>query len=147
MKTKSILTLLAALTLATLHADDDHGAKVAGPNGGRVITSVEPHAEFLVLDDRRVQLTFLDDALKPIPIAEQTAEVISGDRSNPTELSFTQSDGTLVSDAPLPEGNAVPAVLRITPLPDGETVTERITVNLAQCPTCDYAEYACICDH
>ncbi len=146
MKTPSSATLS---TLTTVHAADDHAheAKVAGPNGGRVITTVEPHAEFLVLDDRRVQLTFLDDNLKPIAPADQTAELITGDRSAPTELSFTKTDDTLVSDAPLPEGNAVPAVLRITPTPDGKTVTERFAVNLAICPGCDLPEYACTCDH
>ncbi len=145
MKLRNLITLLVTLTLTTLHAADE--TKVAGPNGGRVITTVEPHAEFLVLEDRRVQLTFLDDALKPIPVAEQTAEVITGDRSNPTELSFTKTDDTLVSDAPLPEGNAVPAVLRITPAPGEKTVTERFAVNLAICPGCDLPEYACTCGH
>lgn len=143
MKTKSILTLLAALTVATLQAND----KKAGPNGGRVISSVEPNAEFLVLEDRRVQLTFLDDTMTPIPVADQTAKVIAGDRSNPTELSFTQTDDALVSDAPLPEGNAVPTVLQITPTADAAMVTERITVNLANCPGCSHPEYACTCDH
>lgn len=147
MKTKSILTALLALTALTIHAGENHGAKIAGPNGGRVIETVEPHAEFLVLEDRRVQLTFLDDSLKPTPPAEQTAKIITGDRSAPTELSFTKSDTALISDAPLPEGATVPAVLQITPTPNAKTVTERITVNLAICPGCKLPEYACTCDH
>ncbi len=140
---KNILIILLAVTLSADAADEIH----AGPNGGRVIESVTPHAEFLVLEDRRVQLTFLDESLNPIPVAGQAAKVITGDRANPTELSFTETDGTLISDAPLPEGGTVPAVLRITPTPDGETITERIAVNLADCPSCDYAEYACTCGH
>ncbi len=144
MKNTLILLLIA---ISAVHAADDHDSKVAGPNGGRVVTEVEPHAEFLVLEDRRVQLTFLDEETNPIPVADQTAKVIAGDRSNPTELTFTKTDDTLVSDAPLPEGKAIPAVLQIQTTPESKTITERITVNLAQCPTCDYAEYACTCDH
>ncbi len=142
MKKTVILLLLA---ISAVHAADDH--KLAGPNGGRVIESVEPHAEFLVLEDRRVQLTFLDEEFTPIPPADQTAKVISGDRSAPTELSFTKTEDALISDVSLPEGDRIPAVLQITPTPDGDTITEGITVNLAQCPTCDYAEYACTCAH
>ncbi len=140
---KNILIILLAITISAEAADD----RRAGPNGGRVIESVDPHAEFSVLEDRRVQITFLDESLNPIAVADQTVEVIAGDRTNPTELSFTETNGTLTSDAPLPEGNAVPAVVRIKTDADSETVTERINVNLAQCPTCDYAEYACTCGH
>jgi hypothetical protein len=147
MKLRNLITLLATFTVAALHAGENHEAKIAGPNGGRVIETVEPHAEFLVLEDRRVQLTFLDEDLKPIPPADQTAKVISGDRSAPTELTFTKTAAALVSDTPLPAGNAVPAVLQITPTPDAKTITERITVNLATCPGCNLPEYACTCDH
>ena len=34
------------------HGDHDHDTVEAGPNGGRILTSVEPHAEFLVTEDR-----------------------------------------------------------------------------------------------
>ncbi|MCB1085430.1 MAG: hypothetical protein KDM63_00170, partial [Verrucomicrobiae bacterium] len=33
--------------------------KQAGPNGGRVVTVVEPAVEFFVTDDRKVRLTFV----------------------------------------------------------------------------------------
>ena len=70
------LPLFAALTLigpagaAEKTKDHDHGhthaKKEAGPNGGRLLTALEPHAEFFVLPDRRVQITFLDAQDKPV---------------------------------------------------------------------------------
>ena len=63
MKTP-ILTLLAAIALALAlpaSAADDHKheKKEAGPNGGKILTAMEPHAEFFVTSDRKVQITFL----------------------------------------------------------------------------------------
>ena len=43
-------------------SDHKHEAKVAGPNGGRIIATVTPRAEFFVTADRKVQITFLDQA-------------------------------------------------------------------------------------
>ena len=127
--------------------DHDHTKIVAGPNGGRVITDVEPHIEFLVNDDRTVTLTVLDDTNKPAKITEQTAKITAGDRSNPTKLEFTAKDGKLVSDTKLPEGNDFPLVLQIKPSKLGKKVTVKFNLNLADCPTCKNKEYACTCDH
>lgn len=121
--------------------------RTAGPNGGRVITKVTPHVEFLVMADRKVKLTFLDDAGKPVELAAQTATLTGGDRANPTKLAFAKEGDALVSDKALPEGASVPVVLQIKVTPDAQTVTEKISVNLAKCPECSYAEYACTCDH
>ena len=95
------------------HEGHDHGDIVAGPNGGRVLTSIEPHAEFFVTDDRKVQIAFVDDDLKPVSAADQSITVIAGDRSNPTQLAFTKSGDVLVSDKTLPDGNDFPVVVQI----------------------------------
>ncbi len=129
------------------HDDDhDHGGKV-GPNGGRVVTVTEPHFEFLVLDDRKLKITFLSEEGEAVAPGRATVTAVGGERSNPTKFAFAEADGALVSDAALPEGSMVPIVLQVKLTPDAETVTEKFTVNLAQCPTCEYQEYACICDH
>lgn len=127
--------------------DHDHAEKIAGPNGGRVFTSVEPHLEFLVTEDRKVKITALDDHNKPIAIAEQSVRVTGGDRSNPTRLSFAKEGTVLVSDAAFPAGNDFPVVVQIKPSGDAKSVMEKFNLNLVDCPTCDYLEYACTCDH
>ena len=156
MKLSRILLALAACCLVTAslvtptHAHEDaaaHVKKKAGPNGGRVITKVTPNVEFFVLPDRKVKLTFLDDAGKPLAVAQQTATVTSGDRMNPVKLTFTAKDGALVSEQPLPAGDNVPVVLQLKMAPEASSVTEKFGVNFSTCPECKLKEYACICGH
>ncbi|MCB1063774.1 MAG: hypothetical protein KDN20_12730 [Verrucomicrobiae bacterium] len=109
--------------------------------------SVEPHVEFFVTDDRKVTLTFVDEALKPVAVGEQTATVIAGDRSAPTRLGFAKQGDILVSDGVLPEGNDFPTVVQLKVTADASPVIEKFNLNLAECPTCNYKEYACTCEH
>lgn len=127
--------------------DHDHEGIVAGPNGGRVLTGVEPHAEFLVTGDRRVQIAFVDEENKTVPAAGQSVTVIAGDRTNPTRLTFAADGEVLVSDRALPEGNNFPLVIQIKATPESENVIEKFNLDLNVCPTCTNQEYACTCDH
>lgn len=125
----------------------DHDEKMVGPNGGRVVTATEPHFEFLVLEDRKIQITFLSDEGEAVAPGEATVSAVGGKRSQPTRFAFSAAEKSLVSDLALPEGDRVPLVLQVKLTPAAKTVTEKFTVDLAQCPTCEYPEYACICDH
>lgn len=133
------------------HEGDDHAEHAdevkAGPNGGKIIHEVEPHLEFFVTKDRKVQITALDKNGKGIPITTQSVSVTGGERSNPTRLKFEGKDGMLISDGTLPEGNDFPVVVMIKPAPDQKSVIEKFNLNMNDCPTCKYAEYACVCDH
>lgn len=132
------------------HEGHDHGAhakKIAGPNGGRVLTGVEPHLEFFVTKDRKVKITAVDDHGKAIPLDKQSVTVTGGSRSNPTRMSFAKDGESLISDKAFPEGNMLPVVVQIKAKPDAKTVIEKFTLNLSDCPTCEHAEYACTCDH
>ena len=127
--------------------DHAHEDAVAGPNGGRVITSVEPHLEFLVTADRKVHITALDDDFKPTTLGDQTVRAVGGSRSKPTRLNFVKQGTIFVSDGALPDGNDFPMVVQIKPSPDEKTVIEKFNLNLNNCPTCKLKEYACICEH
>ncbi len=127
--------------------DHDHAHMEAGPNGGRVLHAVEPHLEFLVTEDRKVQIASLTEEGQAQPIADQTVTVIGGDRSNPTVMKMAKQGDVLVSDTAFPEGNDFPVVVQIKTTPDAKAETEKFNLNLVDCPTCDYKEYACICEH
>lgn len=129
------------------HEDHDHDTNIAGPNGGRVLTDVEPHAEFFVMDDGKVQIAFVDDDIKAIPAAEQSVTVVAGERTSPTSLSFAKVGDVLVSDKALPEGNNFPVVVQIKTSPTAKSVRAKFNLNLDQCPDCKYKEYACACEH
>ena len=125
----------------------EHGKKEAGPNGGRIVTATEPHFEFFVTPERKVKITFLGEDGKPVALKGQSVTAIGGERAKPTKLAFAKDGESLVSDKPLPEGKELPIVLQVKMTPDAKTVTEKFNVNLADCPTCEFKEYACICEH
>ena len=129
------------------HEGHDHAEEIEAPNGGRIMTDIEPHAEFLVTKERKVQITFLDDEGKALAPAGQTISVICGQRSAPTRLKFEVKDGVLISDKALPEGKNIPTVIQAKVTPESKTQIIRFDLNLEDCPTCDYLEYACTCDH
>ena len=143
------ITTLIAITLGPLAATNAHAApkKQAGPNGGRLITAVDQKLEFLVSKDRKVQITALDAEQKPVPLKAYTISVVAGDRSKPTKLEFTESDGKLISSGALPGGNDFPVSVAIKPVAGGKTVYEKFQLNMDSCSSCKYQEYACVCDH
>lgn len=153
MKSNALKLLTAlALTVPAFAAEKDkhdhkHGKAAAGPNGGRVITAVEPHLEFLVTKDRKVEITTLTEDLKAAKLSGQVIAVTAGDRSKPTKLEFKEDGGKLVSSNALPEGNDFPVSVSIKADAKAKAIYEKFNLNLEKCPTCKYQEYACICAH
>lgn len=144
MKHILILTgLMAAMLTQPLLAAE----KKAGPNGGRILKGVEPRAEFFVTTDKKIRITFLDAEGKPAAQENAQITVTSGDRSNPTKMTFTKDGTSYISDKALPEGQNVPVVVQVKATADGKSVTEKFGANLANCGECKHAEYACTCDH
>jgi hypothetical protein len=129
------------------HSEHREKKAEAGPNGGRIITSVEPHLEFYLTKERKIQITFLNDHGEVIAPEEQVVSLIGGDRQNPIRLRFVSKGSVLLSDKALPEGNNLPIILSIKTDAKSKTVRERFNLDLSSCPTCKYKEYACICGH
>ncbi|MFH1496984.1 MAG: hypothetical protein ABII82_04080 [Verrucomicrobiota bacterium] len=136
----SIITLLAAPLPA-------HENNVGGPNGGRLLTGVEPHAEFLVTPERKVQVTFVGEDGKPVAPSTQSVQVTAGERSAPVTLKLVRDGDALVSEGVLPAGNDYPTVVVIKPAADAKPVVARFNLNTTICPGCDLPEYACTCGH
>ncbi len=129
------------------HEGHDHAKKMVGPNGGRIISEVEPHLEFFVMQDRKVKLTAVDDHGKAIKLNEQSVDIIAGDRQNPIKMAFIKEGDSLISDIAFPAGNDFPVVISIKSNPNEKKVRSKFNLNLNECPTCDYKEYACTCEH
>lgn len=144
-----VVSSLAFSAVVFGHADG-HGKKeesIKAPNGGRVITAVEPHAEFLLKDDRTVQITFIDDHGKAVAAADQVVTVITGERASPVKLSFKKSGSVLISEGTVPAGDGFATVVQIKTKPDAKTVTEKFNLDLSICSGCQLKEYACTCGH
>ena len=156
MKLKKPISLLAALIFPFAFADEkdkkdhDHDEKghhhheedLKAPNGGRILHEVEPHAEFFITKDRKVQITFIEKGE-----GANSVTAIGGKRAKPTKFTFEKTKkGAFLSKEKLPEGMLVPIVLTFK----GENKYKarvKFNVNMADCPTCDFLEYACTCDH
>ena len=141
MKTKIIALIIASLTFASA------AEIIKAPNGGRIIETVSPHAEFLITADKKIEIRFLDEAGKTIAPAAQIVTVTMGDRSAPTKLAFTKDGDKLVSDKVIPDGKLLPLVLQIKTTPEAKTITTKFNLDLSTCPECKLTEYACTCDH
>jgi len=89
---KSLLTTLAAVLVTAFTASADE--KKAGPNGGRLLTNVSPNAEFLVLEDRKVKISFVGADGKVVPAADQVVTRLSPDFVN---VSFTGAERSPVT--------------------------------------------------
>jgi hypothetical protein len=143
------IALIAAVlfTVPAFAADKRPHEVKEGPNGGRVITTIEPHLEFLVTKERKVEITALGEDLKPAKLTGQIIAVIAGERSKPTKLELKEEGGKLASSNTLPEGNDYPVSISIKSGAGAKAVYEKFNLNLEKCPTCKHEEYACICAH
>jgi hypothetical protein len=168
LKQNSIMSLAAVcaassiLSLGAVRADhhekgdhDDHkheeaehkGHELVGPNKGKVLHQVEPHAELFVTKDRKIKITFLDDHGKVVAAKDQKVTVVCGKRSSPTKLTFKKDGDSLLSEKSLPDGKMIPTVLQIKVTPEAKTTVIRLNLDLSLCPGCKLLEYACTCDH
>jgi hypothetical protein len=143
MKT-NIIALTALITGLSFASAAE---KIKAPNGGRIIDSVKPNAEFVVTADKKIEIRFLDEAGKVVAPAEQVVTVTMGDRANPTKLAFAKDGDKLVSDKVIPDGKELPVVLQVRAKEGEKAVSSKFSLNLTKCPTCEHAEYACTCAH
>lgn len=142
------LALMAGinLTQAEEHKDHKDHKVVAGPKGGKVV-EIEPlHAEFFVNAERKVEVTFYDEKMKPIPVGEQAVSVIAEAKDAKTKLDFEKKGDSFVSKSALPEGDGYTVVLQIKPKPDDKMKNFRIVYHAETCEKCKRAEYACTCE-
>ena len=124
----------------------EHAHAIKAPNGGRILHEIVPHAEFLITKDRKVQITFVDDEGKALEDAA-TVRAIGGERKAPTRFTFKKTKTGFISEEKLPKGDMVPIVLMFKDSEGKKVPTIKFNVNMANCPTCDFLEYACTCDH
>lgn len=141
---QTILFLLAlALAGASLSAAEK---KQPGPNGG-LLLKTEPRAELFVNKDRKVEITFLDAQLKPIPPGERTVRATALAPGGRETLEFELKENVFRSKTPLPEGDGYTVVAQIFQAPDARPENFRIVYEEHTCGGCDLMEYACICNH
>src|SRR5688500_13149591 len=108
LKNMLVVALLAIGFVSASAADKKH---LGGPKGGRLLEKTEPKAEFFVEKDHTVTIAFYDNALKSVPVANQSVTVIA-DRGDKTRLEFEKKGDVLVSKSKLPEGDGYGIVVQ-----------------------------------
>lgn len=143
MKLKYIAFVVAAFCAATaLHAEKI----VAGPQGGRLLET-EPHkAEFFVNKDRKVEINFYDNALKPVAPSTQVVVVTAEPKGGRTNLDMEKTATGYVSKVVLPPDEPYRVVVQIRANPEARPQNFRVNLNLETCGECPHPEYACICE-
>lgn len=124
MIARTVLQTILCLLLSTGFAVA-HDVNMKGPNGGKVLAKVHPHAEVFITKDRRVQITFLTNKGKAASLNGQTVKGICGQRKSAVRLSFAAKGKSLISDKPIPAGKRIPAVLEFKMSPKGKAVFVR----------------------
>ena len=119
---------------------------LAGPQGGRILTSDAPHAEFFVEKDRSVVVTFYDKALKPVAPSGQVVTAIAEAKSGKVNLTFAERNGSYVSTGKLPDGDDYNVVVQIRENASARPKNYRVLFHDEICAECKRAEYACTCD-
>ena len=142
---KSTLALLVLSSAALAEGEHQHAKAIPGPKGARVVEVVGGYAEFFVLPDRKVSVTFYGEDMKPLPPAEQVVSVVAEAPTGKAKLEFEKTGEGFVSKAALPQGDGYRIVLQIKPDATGKTQNFRIDFHLEQCGECKLAEYACTC--
>ncbi|MEM6910275.1 MAG: hypothetical protein AAF555_01720 [Verrucomicrobiota bacterium] len=112
------------------HGHDHSHDEIVGPNGGKILHGVDPHVEFFLTEERKVQLTFVNEEGGVVSVPEGLqVSVITGDRKAPTTLRFAQEGSSLISTGTVPEGDDLPVVVQIKPSEDAQTVYERFNLS------------------
>jgi len=148
---KSILfTTLTALLLATgsLMAEDphDHEGKIPGPNKGKVMEGDAYHLEFLIMPDRRAAFYFYDEEMEPLPAGTGKIALTTGTRAEMQKLEVSSEEERQVSEGTLPEGSENWAIIQVTHGETNQKKTFRVRLDESDCGSCDFLEYACICE-
>ncbi|MFT6861645.1 MAG: hypothetical protein ACJAVK_000197 [Akkermansiaceae bacterium] len=126
------------------HSEHEH--EIKAPNGGRILHEIVPHVEFFITKERKVQITFVNGEGQSVE-DKATLRAIGGKRSAPTKFTFTKTKHGFLSDETLPEGMKVPILLMFKNAEGKKIPTIKFNVDLHDCPTCEFREYACGCAH
>ena len=141
-----VLCVMPSVLNAETGHDHDH-VQSGGPKGGRLLDNTHPQAEFYVEGDNNVTVNFYDDALRPVPVEDQSVTVITESNGQKTQLEFEKKEDVLVSKGKLPETEGQNLVVQFRQSPETKPINFRFVLEKGMCEMCKRAEYACICGH
>ncbi len=145
--TKTFLALFCAvfMPLAVLTAAEKI---VAGPKGGRLLETKPVKAEFFVNAERKAEINFYDEGMKPVAPDAQVVAITAEPKTGRAKLELEKTATGFVTKTALPEADApYRVVVQIRPSAEAAPQNFRVDLNLENCAECNHAEYACTCSH
>jgi hypothetical protein len=140
------MNTVARMMAVVIVAGSARAEIAAGPKGGKLLENEAPRAEFFVNQDRKVEVTFYDENLKPVAPTEQIVNVIAEAESGKAKLELEKTGTGFISKTALPEGDGYMIVVQIKSSPSAKNQNFRVPFHSESCPECQRAEYACICE-
>lgn len=148
---RSLQTLTLTLALCAVFSYQAPAAEKASikatPKGGRLLDKTNPHAELVVEKDRTVSIHFYTEDLKPLAVTTQSVTVVAEAKGGKTTLQFEKKGDSLLSKAPLPDGDGYTVVVQFKQTADAKPINLRFKLDMHLCGECQRAEYACTCNH
>jgi hypothetical protein len=145
MKTAPFLLAFALIASAGLITAEK---ATAGPRGGRLLDATPQRAEFFVTKERRLEITFLDAARRPVAPGEREVLVTAELPAGRTPIALAKTATGFASSAPCPAAaESARVVVQIREKPGARPQNFRLDLKLETCGECKLAEYACICSH
>ena len=145
VKTISIFFTCLCATICS-HAASKN--PIAGPNGGKLLENSVARAEFLIAKDNHVIVSFYDENLKPVPVAEQVVSIIAAPKAGKMVLHLEKKNGALISHEPLPKSaffDEYQITVEVKLTAESKAEMFKLRFDLDVCQKCKLKEYACIC--
>lgn len=134
--------LLSLISIGVLVAAEP--AKPATePRPGRALEAPGVRADFVVQQDRKATVTFVDEAGKPIPRGDRTVTV----KVDGKDVALEAQPNGFVTKEPLPAKEPAPIIVQIRAKADAKPANFRVTLNTSLCGECKRPEYGCVCGH
>ncbi len=144
---KKIMTMVSMMCAMAVAEDKQEQTVFAGPHGGKLLEAKPLPAEFQIMADGKVAVTFYSEDRQPVPPTEQTVRITAQAPGGNSTFVMEKNENGFLSTESLPEGDGYNIVVQIKASPDGSFQNFRVPYSLEICPECSRSEYACICDH
>jgi hypothetical protein len=113
------------------------------PRPGRALEAPGVRADFLIQQDRKATVTFVDEAGKPAARGDRTVIV----KVDGKDIALEPQTNGFITKEPLQAKEPAQIVVQIRAKADAKPANFRVTLNTSLCGECKRPEYGCTCDH
>lgn len=134
--------LLSLLSIGALVAAEP-AKPAAAPRPGRPLEAPGVRADFLIQQDRKATVTFVDEAGKPTARGDRTVTL----KVDGKDVALEAQPNGFVTKEPLQAKEPAQIVVQVRAKADAKPANFRVTLNTSLCGECKRPEYGCTCDH